>query len=76
MKNKPIEAQLFTWEEWDDVDNFSYQFYKCTCVKDFGPFKKGEKVDIFYLDFENSKLQTFSEDGEVIWSGELVLGVR
>lgn len=76
MEHNTIESQLFTWEDWDEAGDFSQQFYNCVAVIDFGPFKKGENIGIIVMDYENSELSQWSEDGNKLLSLKLKIAVE
>ena len=64
--SKAIEDSIFTWNDLLEttIDNLS--FGRCTFLKDFGPWTKGQECDNLAFDFERSKLLQFDAEGEVI----------
>lgn len=60
-----IEHKYFVWEEFDEIDCFGVQFYDCTLVADIdSEYKKGMKIDIISIDFENGYMELYSKDDE------------
>lgn len=87
MKNserKTIESQLFTWEEWDAVDEGVYDFSGVALVLPIFPFgsdnneaiEVGHKFSHAVVDFQHSSVTFYDEpEDEVGLSFELWLSV-
>jgi hypothetical protein len=51
----------------------SFLYYDVEFKRDFGPFKKGDKVQCVSLDLEESLLAEFDEDGGILRSVKVEL---
>lgn len=60
-----LEDRFFKWEGWKEGDSFgSLQFYDCVFTEDIGPFKKGDKVDVIFISFEESEMGVYKDGRE------------
>ena len=69
--------QLFipiTNESWDQHDTMAFSFTG-EFTRDFGPWKKGDRAEGIFFDFENGEISEFQDDGTVIRKFKLVLEV-
>lgn len=66
--SNPIESKIFSWKGWDQSDATSFLYYDVEFKRDFGSFKKGDKVKCLSLDLEESLLTEFDEDGGILRS--------
>lgn len=57
-----LECQLFTWENWDEMNVMSFQFYDVELIVPIGKFPVGHKFDSAYIDGENSILAFYDAD--------------
>ena len=71
-----MEREFFEWAEWCGVDIASFQFYNCKVVKPFGPFRKGQKLETVFMDYENGVIQVYNKDNDGIFNGKLILGIE
>lgn len=64
-------SEFVTTVAWDQLDTWVIRLYQCQAVKDFGPVKEGQFVDID-ANFESGELEVYSCDsGELICTGAL-----
>lgn len=56
-----------TWDGWDEAgEPGNLQFYNVEFIRDFGPWKSGDKVSCLYLSMQNGILESYSDDGNSI----------
>lgn len=70
-----MEQQLFTWENWDDIDTLAVMYYNVMLKVAIGPFKPGAQLESVYLDYDKSIIQVW-KDNKSIWEGALRLVVE
>ena len=58
---------------WDQHDTMCFSF-NGTMQKDWGPFKEGEKVNLF-VDFENGMIANVDDEGQTICQHVLSLEI-
>ena len=58
---------------WDQVDDFSVQFYNAKLRVNMGPFKIGEVVDSLELAAADGEVRIWSAQGECVWVSKAVL---
>jgi hypothetical protein len=74
-----VEKKLFKWDDWDQTGTACVAFFSCTLVKDIGKYKKGSRISLIEIDYENGKMIFWgdSKDGEpaecVVFNLELVV---
>lgn len=55
---KTLENQLFTWEDWDSIDDhMNLQFYNVTLLVPIGEYPAGHKFAIAYILGDESVVQ-------------------
>lgn len=74
---KSIENQLFSWEEWDQVDTVMFSFMNCKLLVPMLGFPPGEMFSHIFMDYENSQIRLFknSDDESPVKTGTLRLSV-
>jgi hypothetical protein len=61
------------WEELND-DPYTIYLYQCSVTIPFGPFKKGDKVDIA-VGYEEGIIELYNCDSkDIIYTGKLLIG--
>lgn len=56
-----------TWSDWDTCgDNGDLQFYDVEFVKDWGPYKAGQKIDSLCLLLGQGKVVQYDDNGQEI----------
>ncbi len=54
----------FSWDGFDIQDTAHFSFYNAEMKEDFGTIKAGQTFKSIDVDFQNGKIEVFSEDGE------------
>jgi hypothetical protein len=71
-----METQLFTWEDFDPIDEQCYQFTRCKLWVPIGRHCAGDKIPLIEMDFEAGTMTLYPTDegiaGEMF---ELRLGI-
>ncbi len=71
-----MEKQLFSWEEFEDVNSACFNFYNCILKEDIGEYKEGESFDIINVDFEKGRIELYNnESGDIEAQFELKLEI-
>lgn len=58
-----MEQELFSWENWADIDAFVYQFYDCVLQTKIGDFEVGTKIPIITLNYATGELDLLNGEG-------------
>ncbi len=58
-----IETGLFAWKELQENVVECMMYSDCTFLKDFGPWKKDQVVDLIWINFDQSTF-TVSNEGK------------
>jgi len=53
-----------TFTNYDPVSDHAIQLYNVEFLEDWGPFKKGEKVQNLVNDFENGFVASYDDEGK------------
>ncbi len=69
-----MEKQLFSWEEFDPISDYTLNFYICILKKDIGEYKEGTHIDCIGVDYEKGRLQIHN-NGEIETQFELKLEI-
>lgn len=56
------EVFPFTWGGWDEMGGGAIQFYDVEFTEDFGPAKKGDKVEAVFVDLSSGVLELYVDD--------------
>lgn len=59
-------ADLFKFDQWDELDSTSWQYYDALWLKDFGPFKKDDLSSNIVFDLTEMKITEYSDDGKIL----------
>lgn len=66
-KSTGIESGLFlSFEGWDG-DQESMQFYGAVLAQDIGPYREHQRVDTVSLNYRDSKVEFWNDDGQIIY---------
>jgi len=57
IKKEAFECQLFTWDNWDEIEMGCLQFNNCKLIKKFHQFKKDAKFDYICIDLSHSIIE-------------------
>lgn len=68
---KKMEEQLFTWNDWDIVDDIMFQFSDVCLVVPIGEHKVGTVFDFAVVDFSEGRLTLLKEGKEEVFSLKL-----
>jgi hypothetical protein len=52
-----VERELFSWDEWDGVDECCYMFYNPVLKVKMGLFPVGTEFNTAVLDYQNGTLE-------------------
>jgi hypothetical protein len=74
MKYGLIDA-IVEFEDWYEGDVTHVMVGPATFHADFGPWKKGEKVDCLLLDYSRGFLEELNDEGEVARKVEVKLTI-
>lgn len=58
-----MEDQLFEWSDWDSVDTFCMTFYRCILKVDIGTYPKGSIIPSIMIDFGQSLMVFYNNEG-------------
>lgn len=64
VQKTSLECQLFDWEQWEELGNHGYLFYKCILKVPVGSYEVGSQIDSIALLNETSELAFYNEKGE------------
>ncbi len=68
-----METDLFSWEEWDEVDGTMNQYYNCTLEINIGDFLAGKTIPVIVLDYASGTLELVDKDNKLISKHNLKL---
>lgn len=68
-----MEKTIFDWKDWDAIDTFLFNFYNCTFIRDFGPFRAGEEVDVIGINYQAGIITEYDIDGNEIRNVKITL---
>ena len=68
-----MEQQLFSWEEWDILDEGQYVYYKCTLKECIAEFKPGRYFDQIMMDYMEGKIVLQRDGIEYTYKLQLIV---
>lgn len=68
--------EIVDFEDWDHADVFAMTLYDTTFKKDFGPWKQGQFIPFFKVDFIRGLMQARDIQGDLTTSVDFDLSPR
>lgn len=60
-----MEASLFTWDDWQEIETAVFVFTKCVVINAFGDFKVGQELEYVLMNVSAGIFETgYFIDGE------------
>lgn len=57
-------SDLLTWEGWDDVDTFVFQYYNIKLLTQIGNFKPATEFEVATIDYDKGTITLWNSETE------------